>query len=876
MSGKVEKIDDFTYSKENLLGHGAFAVVYKGWYEKVNNEVAIKAIAKKNLNKTKNLLTKEIKILRDLSSLKHENLVSLLKCVETTTHVYLVMEYCNGGELNDYLHSKHTLNENTIQHFFSQIAKAIKALHAKGIVHRDLKPANILLCKPSNKSSCPVNEIVVKLADFGFARVLDDGAMAATLCGSPMYMAPEVIMSQPYDGKADLWSIGTIMFQCLTGNAPFIEKTPTLLKTFYEKHRDLRPKIPDTCSAPLRDLLLRLLKRNPKDRIEFDDFFEHPFFTKSLPIPAARKTESHVISSTIPRNGSSQMTPTSNTFNARTLQNRITTEPMRPSRPTTLQRHGSNADQKGVRTYSGVGVQSPNSNPQPVLSNVRNMSDSQEFTFLPPLNSNRQQHIQYSNGTAQTNENPVKQVQVHSSNVLNSRGVPVPSQRNNFMIMEERRNSSKSPSMPPQHPNQGQIIIPSIENITVPETKFIIHEQPQKMTTLSHTTRRYTTNDLTTCAKDEIKEEMKKYPVIHEQPGPSIPKSVTSFTPLNENIKVETKLNPPPVDNIQYLSASPSRTSATATVKLASPSTPQKTTLFPAFSSDEEEEEGENDTQNYRGNGANMESSSSQMMESVSGNETGTTTSSGVYSGAAARVKSQNDSNNKKTSTENINPRPLFEVEPPMELDPEIMLEGEHQKSLAQLEFVHDFVKSLVDFAENIANPIAMIVEGGKRNNDNSDVYKRNEQLVLYVRALYYLTAALNFSEQQIKSGNLHPSPKVKHLLNYFNEKYHHCLTKSQELASLGIAGGTSIVSAENIMYKHALDLCQSAALDELFGKPQLCPKRYQTAYMMLHTLSEQVQNEQDRSILARYKSAVEKRLRILESKGLVTAIANN
>lgn len=79
-------------------------------------------------------------------------------------------------------------------------------------------------------------------ADFGFARFLQDGVMAATLCGSPMYMAPEVIMSLQYDAKADLWSLGTIVFQCLTGKAPFQAHTPQALKSFYEKNANLGPK----------------------------------------------------------------------------------------------------------------------------------------------------------------------------------------------------------------------------------------------------------------------------------------------------------------------------------------------------------------------------------------------------------------------------------------------------------------------------------------------------------------------------------------------------------------------------------------------------------------------------------------------------------
>ncbi|VDP10584.1 unnamed protein product [Heligmosomoides polygyrus] len=268
----TERFDGFEYSTKDVIGHGAFAIVYKGKYsDRPDIPVAIKAIAKKNIAKSKNLLTKEIKILKTLSSLQHTNLVALLKCTETPTHVYLVMEFCNGGDLADYLSQKTTLQEDTIHHFVVQIARALEAINKEGIVHRDLKPQNILLCNPTRQSNPPASELIIKLADFGFARFLSEGVMAATLCGSPMYMAPEVIMSLQYDAKADLWSIGTILFQCLTGKAPFQAQNPPQLKAYYEKNRDLKPNIPDYCSAPLRDLLLRLLKRNAKDRITFGE-----------------------------------------------------------------------------------------------------------------------------------------------------------------------------------------------------------------------------------------------------------------------------------------------------------------------------------------------------------------------------------------------------------------------------------------------------------------------------------------------------------------------------------------------------------------------------------------------------------------------------
>lgn len=121
-------------------------------------------------------------------------------------------------------------------------AGAMKAMVSKDIVHRDLKPQNILLSHDGKTKNPQPADIRLKIADFGFARFLQDGVMAATLCGSPMYMAPEVIMSLQYNSKADLWSLGTIVFQCLTGKAPFQAQTPQALKHFYEKNANLSPR----------------------------------------------------------------------------------------------------------------------------------------------------------------------------------------------------------------------------------------------------------------------------------------------------------------------------------------------------------------------------------------------------------------------------------------------------------------------------------------------------------------------------------------------------------------------------------------------------------------------------------------------------------
>jgi len=179
----------YEFNPKDLIGHGAFAVVYKGRVKSApNNVVAIKAITKKNLAKSQNLLGKEIKILKELTELHHDNVVALLDCKETPHHVYLVMEYCNGGDLADYLNAKGTLSEDTIKRFLIQLAGAMSAMTSKGIVHRDLKPQNILLSHEGKTRNPLPSDIRLKIADFGFARFLQDGVMAATLCGSPMYM----------------------------------------------------------------------------------------------------------------------------------------------------------------------------------------------------------------------------------------------------------------------------------------------------------------------------------------------------------------------------------------------------------------------------------------------------------------------------------------------------------------------------------------------------------------------------------------------------------------------------------------------------------------------------------------------------------------
>ncbi|VDM08688.1 unnamed protein product [Wuchereria bancrofti] len=890
----MEKFDGFEYTKKDLIGHGAFAIVYKGRYaERKDIPVAIKSIAKKSLTKSKNLLTKEIKILKELSNLQHENLVALLKCVETPTNVFLVMEYCNAGDLGDYLQNKVTLPEITIQHFLVHISRAIEAINKKGIVHRDLKPQNLLLCNPGQRPNPPATDLIVKLADFGFARFLGDGHMAATLCGSPMYMAPEVIMSLQYCAKADLWSVGTIIFQCLTGKAPFQAQTPQALKQFYERNKELRPNIPTYCSPLLKDLLLALLKRNSKDRIDFEAFFSHPFIITS---------------------------PTSIKHHDMPVLSQLMSSPShRPPVPaTTSTIVGRNIASSKLCSPHPIGSRH---NTFPTSVQTGFVSDSDDFTFLPSLHGTQ---IPLANSRSKTHSplvsrrpfstanpnidshsgNPVKQIKIFNA-ASNARAVPVPSQRLAYAKMEERRNGSSTHHnhlASTQRCNARSVIdgaattteskVPSVEYISLPTTQFIVKDSrtSQYDVALPNRPRQYTVDAVATTSASSSSPELIPSVTTNTTSGgcsrkflEAVPEvdAVNVFsvvagngtatskekTEVGRNITVGNiqslmeedvrKLSSPhpspipPVDNLKYLSVSPPRSCASLTVRATARAANEIST---SSSLSEEEEDVE----------LNL-CSRSQLMESESADE-------GICTGTQA---AQDASNTNASVPKNRNTLPSLSDIPPS-LEQETLMGAEHIQVLAKLRFVLELVETLINVAEDRGNLVSLSMPPRKKK-ERSDAYRRAEQLVVYVRALHMLSSALLLAQKQVTSETLYPSPAVQHVLNQLNDKYHQCLIRSQELASLGLPGpdpATAVISAERIMYKHAIQLCQSAALDELFGNPHLCSQRYQTAYMMLHTLSEQVSSEADKLVLSKYKNAVEKRLRILEKQGLVQAIS--
>ncbi|KAI0292215.1 kinase-like domain-containing protein [Multifurca ochricompacta] len=301
------------------LGKGSFATVYKGYNEETRHEVAIKTVSRSNLStKLFENLQSEIDILKSLS---HRHITKLIDIVRAERNIYLIMEYCSGGDLTNYIKKRGRvenleyipepgaapqyfshprtggLAEIVVRSFLRQLARALKFLRQRNLIHRDIKPQNLLLRPPGDEDLArghPLGVPLLKVADFGFARSLPNAMMAETLCGSPLYMAPEILSYQKYDAKADLWSVGAVLYEMSVGKAPFRASNHIeLLKKidhskgikFPDEDPSHQPRPgedpPQVVPSDIKALIRALLRRIPAERASFEDFFKSEAMTNS-------------------------------------------------------------------------------------------------------------------------------------------------------------------------------------------------------------------------------------------------------------------------------------------------------------------------------------------------------------------------------------------------------------------------------------------------------------------------------------------------------------------------------------------------------------------------------------------------------------------
>ncbi|XP_031130285.1 CBL-interacting serine/threonine-protein kinase 20 [Ipomoea triloba] len=273
MNAKMEKgaMLMHKYQIGRFLGQGTFAKVYHARNLKSGENVAVKMIDKEKVMKVGliDMIKREISVMR---MIKHPNVVQLHEVMASKTKIYFVMEYVRGGELFDKV-AKGRLKEETARKYFQQLIAAVDFCHSRGVYHRDLKPENLLLDEMGN----------LKVSDFGLSALAEsrrqDGLLHTT-CGTPAYVAPEVITKRGYDGeKADIWSCGVILFVLLAGYLPFQDAN---LMQMYRKISRGDFKCPKWFPPEAKKLLSRILDPNPITRISLSKLMENSWFQKDF------------------------------------------------------------------------------------------------------------------------------------------------------------------------------------------------------------------------------------------------------------------------------------------------------------------------------------------------------------------------------------------------------------------------------------------------------------------------------------------------------------------------------------------------------------------------------------------------------------------
>ncbi|XP_026896313.1 SNF-related serine/threonine-protein kinase isoform X1 [Acinonyx jubatus] len=264
------------YDLDKTLGRGHFAVVKLARHVFTGEKVAVKVIDKTKLD---TLATGHLfQEVRCMKLVQHPNIVRLYEVIDTQTKLYLILELGDGGDMFDYI-MKHEegLNEDLAKKYFAQIVHAISYCHKLHVVHRDLKPENVVFFEKQG---------LVKLTDFGFSNKFQPGKKLTTSCGSLAYSAPEILLGDEYDAPAvDIWSLGVILFMLVCGQPPFQEANDSETLTMI---MDCKYTVPSHVSKECKDLITRMLQRDPKRRASLEEIENHPWLQGVDPSPATK------------------------------------------------------------------------------------------------------------------------------------------------------------------------------------------------------------------------------------------------------------------------------------------------------------------------------------------------------------------------------------------------------------------------------------------------------------------------------------------------------------------------------------------------------------------------------------------------------------
>ena len=257
------------YDVKNKLGSGKFGLVKLGIHKKTGQKVAIKIMKKSNMDSSDlELVRTEIEILKIC---QHPNIIRLYNVFENADYLYIIMEYCYGGDLFSYLENRHfRVSEKRASNIIHQMATAVYYMHSYGVVHRDLKPENVLMTSTDEDSD-------IRILDFGLSKILGPYEKCDEPYGTLTYCAPEIIVDEPYSKPVDLWSLGVMTYLMVSGKLPFNaeDENEIARQVVYDEPNYTRNPIWKTISPECLDFIQKLLIKDQNKRMTIKGVLEH-------------------------------------------------------------------------------------------------------------------------------------------------------------------------------------------------------------------------------------------------------------------------------------------------------------------------------------------------------------------------------------------------------------------------------------------------------------------------------------------------------------------------------------------------------------------------------------------------------------------------